>query len=112
RLYNLMKLLLRYQATIFVLRFIDDRTDETAQFNGYSFEVKIDGDLIATTNTGNSFTGKWTYNAERNRVIISISGIPALNDLNGSWSVKMVTNRLVLTRPGPDRIAFGLSGVN
>jgi hypothetical protein len=100
-------------ATIFVIRFIDNGADETAQFNGYIFEVQSDGNFIATTNTGDTFIGTWIYNDERDRVIINISGTPALDDLSGNWRVRTVTNqRLVLTRPGPDRVVFGLSEVN
>jgi len=100
-------------ATIFVKRFIDGAVDETAQFNGYSFEVQIDGDFIATTKTGETFTGKWRYDAETNRVIIRITGTLALDDLNGNWRVKLVTDqRIVLARPGPDTLVFGVSEIN
>jgi len=47
-----------------IIKFIDTGDDETAQFNGYKFRFKANGDLIATTNTGQVFTGSWDLNRQ------------------------------------------------
>src|SRR5215470_1392405 len=45
-----------------ILKFIDTGDDITAQYNGYTFEFRSDGTLVATTN-GQVFTGTWKENS-------------------------------------------------
>src|SRR5438874_1135695 len=46
-----------------ITKFIDTSVDETAQFNGYTFDFQADHDLVVTTNTSAKFTGRWRTNA-------------------------------------------------
>ncbi len=94
--------------TYMIARFIDTGDDETSQFNGYTFEFKSNGVLIATTNTGQKFTGSWQLNSTETMMEISISGNAALNDLDDDdWKVRQITNnRIILSAPGPDVVAF------
>jgi hypothetical protein len=90
-----------------VLRFIDSGDDQTAEFNGYTFQFQADGDLIAMRN-GTSFAGRWRLNSAQTRMTISISGTAALRDLDDdNWRVNRLTNqRISLSKPGPDRVVF------
>ncbi len=91
-----------------VARFIDTGDNETAQFSGYTFEFQADGDLIVTTNTGAVFTGFWDLNSLETMMEISISGNPAVEDLDDdNWHVdKITTNGIALSSPGPDSVRF------
>ncbi len=91
-----------------VARFIDTGDNETAQFSGYTFEFQADGDLIVTTNTGAVFTGFWDLNSLETMMEISISGNPAVEDLDDdNWHVdKITTNGIALSAPGPDSVRF------
>jgi len=93
--------------TYTVLRFIDTGEDQTAQFNGYTFEFQADGDLVARIN-GQVFNGRWRLNSAQTRMTISISGTAALKDLDDdNWKVKRLTNlRINLSKPGPDQVIF------
>lgn len=93
-----------------ILRFIDTGNDETAQFNGYSFDFQANGDLVATTGGGQTFTGSWRLNAAQTRMALTITGTPALDDLDDdNWRVVVnTTERLSLRKQGPDRVVFVL----
>jgi hypothetical protein len=93
--------------TYTVLRFIDTGDDQTAQFNGYTFQFQANGDLIATRN-GTVFTGRGRLNSAQTRMTISISGTPALKNLDDdNWKVNRITNqRIGLSKPGPDKVVF------
>ena len=93
--------------TYTVLRFIDSGDDQTAEFNGYTFQFQADGDLIAMRN-GTSFTGRWRLNSAQTRMTIGISGTAALKDIDDdNWRVNRLTNqRISLSKPGPDRVVF------
>jgi hypothetical protein len=93
--------------TYMVLRFIDTGDDQTAEFNGYTFQFQADGDLIAMRN-GMTFTGSWRLNSAQTRMTISISGTAALKDLDDdNWRVNRLTNqRISLSKPGPDKVVF------
>jgi len=94
--------------TYVVLRFIDSGDDQTAKFNGYTFQFQADHDLIATTRSGKVFIGSWRLNAAETRMTINISGNAALKDLDDdNWRVVKLTNqRISLAKPGPDRVVF------
>lgn len=91
-----------------ILKFIDTGDDETQQFNGYKFEFKANGALVATTNTGAVFNGTWRLNSAQTRMELNIKGTPALNDLDDDdWKVVTITNkRISLKKNGPDKVIF------
>ena len=91
-----------------ILRFIDTGDDETAQFNGYTFDFQADGDLVATTNTGAVFNGRYRLNSAETRMTIVISGTPALEDLDDDdWRVdRLTTTRIRISANGPDIAVF------
>jgi hypothetical protein len=91
-----------------IFRFIDTGDDETAQFNGYTFDFQADGDLVATTNTGAVFNGRYRLNSAETRMTIVISGTPALEDLDDDdWRVdRLTTTRIRISAPGPDIAVF------
>lgn len=89
-------------------RFTDTGDDETAQFNGYTFDFQADGTLVATTNTSTQFTGRWRVNSAETRMTIVISGNNALEDLDDDdWKVQRITNqRIKIKAQGPDVVVF------
>lgn len=91
-----------------ILRFIDTGDDETAQFNGYTFQFQADGDLVATTNTGAVFNGRYRLNSAETRMNIVIGGTPALEDLDDDdWRVdRLTTTRIRISAPDPDIVVF------
>ena len=91
-----------------IRRFIDTGDDETAQFNGYTFNFRANGNLIATTNTGARFIGRWRVNSAETRMTIEISGTEALEDLNDDdWRIDVLTaNRIRISAPDPDIVVF------
>ena len=91
-----------------ITKFIDTGDDETAQFNGYTFEFQADGDFIATTNTGAVFNGFWDLNGAETMMELVISGTNALEDLDDDdWEVIRITNqRIRIKAPGPDKVVF------
>ena len=91
-----------------IIKFIDTGDDETAQFNGYKFRFKANGDFIATTNTGQVFTGKWNLNSQGTMMELQIGGNAALKDLDDdNWRVKILTDqRIRISAPGPDVVVF------
>lgn len=94
--------------TYSVLKFIDTGDDETRQFNGYTFDFRADGTLVAHTRNGGRFTGSWRLNSAQTRMTINISGTRALEDLDDDdWRVVRITNqRISLQKQGPDRVVF------
>jgi hypothetical protein len=91
-----------------ITKFVDTGDDETAQFNGYTFEFQADGDFIATTGTGDVFNGSWDLNAAETVMTLVISGTQALNDLDDdNWDVVKITNKKIKIRAnGPDIVIF------
>jgi hypothetical protein len=91
-----------------IFRFIDTGDDETAQFNGYTFQFQADGDLVATTNTGAVFNGRYRLNSAETRMNIVIGGTPALEDLDDDdWRVdRLTTTRIRISAPDPDIVVF------
>ena len=93
--------------TYTILRFIDSGDDITAKYDGYIFEFKADGTLVATKGA-DTFTGKWKLNSAQTRMTINIHGTAALNNLSDdSWKVAKITNqRIVIKKAGPDKVVF------
>jgi hypothetical protein len=91
-----------------ILKFIDTGDDITSSYNGYTFEFKADGTLVATTNLGDIFTGTWKLNTAQTRMAINIHGNAKLNNLSDdSWRVARITNKKInLKKPGPDQVIF------
>jgi hypothetical protein len=90
-----------------ILRFIDTGDDITAKYDGYTFEFKADGTLVATKGA-DTFTGTWKLNSAQTRMTINIHGTAALNNLSDdSWKVAKITNqRIVIKKAGPDKVVF------
>jgi len=86
----------------------DTGDDETAQFNGYTFQFQKDGDLIATTANGEVFNGSWSLNSAETIMTIEISGNEALKDLDDDdWTVVRITNQKIRIKAnGPDMVIF------
>ena len=91
-----------------ILQFIDSGDDITAKYNGYTFEFKADGTLVATTGTGDVFTGRWKQNSAQTKMNIQIHGNAALNNLtDDSWKTPTITaNKIVIKKSGPDKVTF------
>lgn len=91
-----------------IARFLDQGDDESALFNGYTFEFQPDGDLIATLPDGQVVNGTWTLNAAETVMSIDISGTGALNNLDAdNWRVVQITDtRIRLRKSGPDVVVF------
>lgn len=91
-----------------IARFMDTGDDETSQFAGYTFEFMADGGLTATTGTGTVFEGFWDLNGAETMMEISITGTPALEDLDDDdWAVSRISNKkMSLSSDGPDRVQF------
>ncbi|MEO6166055.1 MAG: hypothetical protein ABIO46_06880 [Chitinophagales bacterium] len=94
--------------TYTIFKFIDTGGDETAQFNGYTFQFQATGALIATTGTGQVFNGSWDLNSAETVMTINISGNAALNDLDDDdWSVVRITNKTIKIKAnGPDVVVW------
>ncbi len=91
-----------------ISKFIDTGDDETAQFNGYTFRFRSNGALVATTNTGAVFNGRWRLNSAQTMMELEIGGTEALKDLDDDdWRVKVLTStRIKLSVPDPDVVVF------
>jgi hypothetical protein len=91
-----------------ITKFTDTGDDETAQFNGYTFEFQADGDFIATTGGGTVFNGSWDLNGAETVMTLNIAGNAALNDLDDDdWTVVKITNKKIKIKAnGPDVVIF------
>lgn len=70
--------------------FYDDK-DETSDFNGYTFDFKSDGKFVATFST-NTVNGTWSEDKSSNKLIISISGTKALDEIDNDWLITEKTS--------------------
>lgn len=72
-----------------------DRSDETSDFNGFTFEFKDGGALVATKGS-ETWTGTWSDNCDdsSNKFCIGFSGsIPsALEEITEDWRVIEITD--------------------
>jgi hypothetical protein len=91
-----------------ISKFIDTGGNETAQFNGYTFNFMANGVLKVTTGSGQVFTGSWNLNNAQTMMTINIAGTPALQDLDDdNWQVVRITNQFIkIQAPGPDVVTF------
>jgi hypothetical protein len=90
-----------------ITKFVDTGDDETAQFSGYTFTFGADGSLVASAN-GQTYNGWWSLNGPQTVMTLTISGTPALDDLDDDdWSVGRITNlRIRISASGPDVVVF------
>jgi len=90
-----------------ILKFVDTGDDITSEYNGYTFEFKADGTLLATKN-GTVYTGTWRENQAQTKMAININGTPELKNLSDdSWKIVLITgNRISLKKAGPDKVIF------
>lgn len=91
-----------------IQKFIDTGGNETAQFNGYTFNFMANGVLKVTTGNGQVFTGSWNLNSAETMMTINIAGNAALDDLDDDdWQVVRITNTSIkIQAPGPDVVTF------
>ncbi len=81
--------------TYVVGKFIDNGEDQTSQFGQYTFQFQADVTLIATTDTGEMFTGTYFQNADETILTIVIDGNDALVDLSGEYNVERISNKRI-----------------
>ena len=91
-----------------IAKFIDTGDDITTDYNGYSFNFKAGGVLVATTPTNATFNGTWKLNSAQTKMAINIRGTKALRNLSDdSWNVANITGQHInLRKPGPDKVNF------
>lgn len=78
-----------------VTYFWDKDKEETSDFNGYSFEFKDNGVLIAYLPDGTTKTGQWTVSSSSNKLIFNISGTYALDEINDEWIILEKTDTVM-----------------
>jgi len=90
-----------------ITRFLEEGKNETAEFNGYRFNFRADGTLIARTNKGDRVEGTWTLNSKGTMMVINISGKDALDKIDDDWIVVSITDmQISLRNQHPDRVVF------
>ncbi|TNE62173.1 MAG: hypothetical protein EP344_05265 [Bacteroidetes bacterium] len=72
--------------------FWDKDKEETSDFNGYSFEFQDNGLLLAYLPDGTTKTGQWTVNNSSNKLILTIAGTYALDEMSDDWLIMQKTN--------------------
>lgn len=92
----------------YIFKFTDTGDDETAQFNGYTFDFQANGGLVVTTGSGQVFNGSWDLNGAETVMTVNIAGNAALNDLDGDdWTVVKITNKTIKIKAnGPDVVIW------
>lgn len=90
-----------------VTRFIDNGQDQTAEFNGYTFQFFANGGLLASFGETN-VTGTWSLDSTETVLSIDISGTGNLNDIDDdNWNVIRITNNgFRIQKSGPDVVIF------
>ena len=90
-----------------ITRFLEEGKNETAEFNGYRFNFRADGTLIARTNKGDRVEGTWTLNNNGTMMVIDISGKDALDKIDDDWIVVSITDmQISLRNQHPDHVVF------
>jgi hypothetical protein len=91
-----------------IQKFIDTGDDETAQFNGYTFQFKANGQLVVKTGSGQTFNGSWDLNSAETVMTLNLAGNDALDDLDDDdWQVVNITNKVIKIKAnGPDVVTF------
>lgn len=104
-----------------VSSFIDSGTDETNDFNGYTFDFQADGTLVAS-NGNQTLTGTWSVTDSNSNddsdddhdfnIFFPVDESSDFEDLNDDWDIVSVTSsRIELLdvsggNGGTDRLVF------
>ena len=91
-----------------VTYYYDSGKDETHNYSGYSFRFSSDGNLQATSGSGN-FSGSWRIgdqssddDSSSNRLVISITGNKQMDDLSDDWVIVSISgNEISLKDDNP-----------
>ncbi len=70
--------------------FRDKDKDETSDFNGYTFDLKSDGTLVANLPGGGTINGTW--NQTSTKLIFSITGTYALDEMSDDWLIVSISD--------------------
>lgn len=73
-----------------VTYFRDKDKDETSDFNGYTFDLKSDGTLVANLPGGGTINGTW--NQTSTKLIFSITGTYALDEMSDDWLIVSISD--------------------
>ena len=68
----------------------DKDKDETSDFNGYTFDLKSDGTLVANLPGGGTVNGTW--NQTSTKLIFTIGGTYALDEMNDDWLIVSISD--------------------
>lgn len=79
--------------------FFDKDQEETDMFSGYTFRFETSGTLIANAN-GTTFEGTWLITSDdgSQRLVISITGNDALQELVDDWVIQSITSEEIRLR--------------
>jgi hypothetical protein len=69
-----------------VANYIDSGKDETADFNGYTFDFQAGGKFVAKFST-KTVVGTWNENSSSKKLDIKISGEQKLDDISDEWLI-------------------------
>jgi len=100
-----------------VTYYFDSGKDETSDYSGYSFDFASTGVLTATHSSG-TYTGTWRIgdsssddDSSSNKLVITISGNKAMDDLQDDWLINQITDseiRLMDDNPeSAEELRFG-----
>ena len=73
--------------------FWDKDKEETSDFNGYSFEFKSDGTLVASLPDNSTKSGTWSVSSTK--FIITIGGTYALDEMTDDWLLLEKSDNLI-----------------
>lgn len=69
----------------------DKDKDETNDFSGYTFDFQSDGTLVGKIG-GTTYQGTWSENNSSNKLILTITGTKALDDMTDDWLIQEKTS--------------------
>lgn len=83
-------------------RFFEE-TDQTAQFNSYSFTFFADGSAMAVTGT-TEIHGYWTIYGDNGELELDLdfAEVSSLDELNEGWQVVSYSEPMITTKDDPD----------
>ena len=73
--------------------YYDKDKEETSKFSGYSFDFQSGGTLVAHLPGGSTQSGTWSITSSK--LIITIAGTDALNDMTDDWLLLEKTDSLI-----------------
>jgi hypothetical protein len=90
-----------------ITKYLDEGKNETVEFNGYRFNFRSDGMLIARTDKGDRVEGTWKLNSKGTMMVIDISGKDELDKIDDDWIVVSITDmQISLRNSDADRVVF------